>query len=331
MSRSFLALLLVFHLSLFTLNASASDNNPTFDSLLRTLDQIGKNHPDTNRKDGLPSIPVPKEKIPKKCDLDCEGAFDDLYRKFNEKKEHELSLAELRYSRLYENAKKQAKNAESELKSAKSEEESIKADLERFEEISNSPFENEFKTKAWDALRQKYPTFFPVTELNVGEIQAVKNIVKFYVKSKRKELESQQNFVEYLINNKEKIDQKLYKETLHSNDSSLEESLRSSMESEELSADVRSLYVGMIQAKIYKSWREPLAQEHNQETVVSFYVFPRGNIDKPFIKISSGVEALDTLAVRAVLDSVPFPEFPKKLKISNLHVNIYFKYVPKDE
>ena len=230
MSRSFLALLLVFHLSLFTLNASASDNNPTFDSLLRTLDQIGKNHPDTNRKDGLPSIPVPEEKIPKKCDLDCEGAFDDLYKKFNKKKEHELSLAELRYSRLYKNAKKQAKNAESELKSAKSEEESIKADLEKFEEISNSPFENEFKTKAWDALRQKYPTLF--TELNVGEIQAVKNKVKFYVKSKRKELESQQNFVEYLVNNKEKVVQKLYKETQHSNDSSLEESLRSSMESE---------------------------------------------------------------------------------------------------
>jgi TonB family protein len=96
-------------------------------------------------------------------------------------------------------------------------------------------------------------------------------------------------------------------------------------------ADVRSLYVGLIQEKIYKNWREPLAEEHNQETVVAFYIFPRGNIDKPFIKKSSGVEALDTLAVRAVLDSVPFPEFPKKLKISNLHVNIYFKYVPKDE
>ena len=416
MSRSFLALLLVFHLSLFTLNASASDNNPTFDSLLRTLDQIGKNHPDTNRKDGLPSIPVPEEKIPKKCDLDCEGAFDDLYKKFNKKKEHELSLAELRYSRLYKNAKKQAKNAESELKSAKSEEESIKADLEKFEEISNSPFENEFKTKAWDALRQKYPTLF--TELNVGEIQAVKNKVKFYVKSKRKELESQQNFVEYLVNNKEKVVQKIYKETQHSNDSSLEESLRSSMETEEPGlaevdllkeleqlakidaspilvpdvktetpeiakstqkngefydsilkkfdsllvdsepikaeissaresgtgdsyvfakkggtpgAYVRSLYVGMIQEKIYKNWREPLAEEHNRETVVSFYIFPRGNIDKPFIKKSSGVEGLDTLAVRAILDSVPFPEFPKKLKISNLHVNIYFKYVPKDE
>jgi len=96
-------------------------------------------------------------------------------------------------------------------------------------------------------------------------------------------------------------------------------------------ADVQSLYVGMIQEKIYRNWQEPLAQEHNQEAVVSFFIFPRGNIDKTVVKQSSGVEALDTLAVRAVLDSVPFPKFPKELKKSNLHVNIYFKYVPKEE
>jgi hypothetical protein len=96
-------------------------------------------------------------------------------------------------------------------------------------------------------------------------------------------------------------------------------------------ADLQSLYVGMIQKKIYKNWKEPLAEEHNQETIVSFYIFSGGNIDKPFVKQSSKVDALDTLAVRAILDSVPFPEFPKELKLSNLHVNIYFKYVPKDK
>ena len=95
-------------------------------------------------------------------------------------------------------------------------------------------------------------------------------------------------------------------------------------------SDIQSLYVGMIQERIYKNWREPLAEEHNQETVVAFFIFPHGNVDKPFIKKSSGVEALDTLAVRAVLDSVPFPEFPQELKITNLNINIYFKYVPKD-
>ena len=95
-------------------------------------------------------------------------------------------------------------------------------------------------------------------------------------------------------------------------------------------SDIQSLYVGMIQERIYKNWSEPLAEEHNQETVVSFFIFPHGNVDKPFVKKSSGVEALDTLAVRAVLDSVPFPEFPQELKMSNLHINIYFKYVPKN-
>ena len=96
-------------------------------------------------------------------------------------------------------------------------------------------------------------------------------------------------------------------------------------------ADVQSLYAGMVQERIYRNWRDPLAERHSKEAIISFHIFPKGNIDKPFIKQSSGVEALDTLAVRAVFDSVPFPHFPKELKMSNLFLSIYFKYVPKDE
>ena len=96
-------------------------------------------------------------------------------------------------------------------------------------------------------------------------------------------------------------------------------------------ADVQSLYAGMVQERIYRNWRDPLAERHSKEAIISFHIFPKGNIDKPFIKQSSGVEALDSLAVRAVLDSVPFPHFPKELKMSNLFLSIYFKYVPKDE
>jgi TonB family protein len=95
-------------------------------------------------------------------------------------------------------------------------------------------------------------------------------------------------------------------------------------------ADAQSLYAGMVQERIYRNWRDPLAERHSKEAIISFHIFPKGNIDKPFIKQSSGVEALDTLAVRAVLDSVPFPHFPKELKMSNLFLSIYFKYVPKD-
>ena len=82
--------------------------------------------------------------------------------------------------------------------------------------------------------------------------------------------------------------------------------------------------------KIYKNWRDPLAERHSKEAIISFHIYPKGNIDKPFIKQSSGVEILDALAVRAVNDSVPFPAFPKELKKSNLFLDIYFKYVPKD-
>ena len=96
-------------------------------------------------------------------------------------------------------------------------------------------------------------------------------------------------------------------------------------------ADVQSLYAGMVQERIYRNWRDPLAERHSKEAIISFHIYTKGNIDKPFIKQSSGVEALDTLAVRAVLDSVPFPHFPKELKMSNLFLSIYFKYVPKDE
>ena len=96
-------------------------------------------------------------------------------------------------------------------------------------------------------------------------------------------------------------------------------------------ADVQSLYAGMVQERIYRNWRDPLAERHSKEAIISFHIYTKGNIDKPFIKQSSGVEALDSLAVRAVLDSVPFPHFPKELKMSNLFLSIYFRYVPKDE
>jgi TonB family protein len=91
----------------------------------------------------------------------------------------------------------------------------------------------------------------------------------------------------------------------------------------------QTTYVGMIQKKIYKNWQTAESLSPREEKViVSFFISPQGNIDKPFVKTSSGVENLDDLALRAVMDSAPFPKFPKELNKSNLHINIYFKYVP---
>lgn len=94
-------------------------------------------------------------------------------------------------------------------------------------------------------------------------------------------------------------------------------------------ADALSLYIGAIREKVYKTWYEPLAEKHNKEVLVSFFLFPKGNIDKPILKRSSGVDQLDSLAIRAILDSEPFPTFPQELKFSNLNITINFKYVPE--
>ena len=117
----------------------------------------------------------------------------------------------------------------------------------------------------------------------------------------------------------------------NSSSNSVEEPHVSSDREGALAADIQSFYAGLVQEKIYKNWRDPLAEQHSKEAIISFHIFPKGNIDKPFIKQSSGVEVLDTLAVAAVHDSVPFPPFPKDLKMPNLFLSIYFKYVPKDD
>ena len=74
------------------------------------------------------------------------------------------------------------------------------------------------------------------------------------------------------------------------------------------------------------NWKNPLGAEHKQ-VLVSFYLYPSGKVDKPYVEKSSGNSQLDTLALRAIADSEPFPKFPSELKQANLHISIHFKYV----
>lgn len=97
----------------------------------------------------------------------------------------------------------------------------------------------------------------------------------------------------------------------------------------EPSADVLAQYVGMIRAKVYKNWQTPLGQNPNKDAVFSFYIYSKGNIDRPELRKSSNVKLLDNLALRAILKSEPFPPFPKELNSSNLNISIQFKYTPK--
>lgn len=92
------------------------------------------------------------------------------------------------------------------------------------------------------------------------------------------------------------------------------------------SADPLSLYVGLIRERVYSNWKNPLGAE-SKEVHVSFFLYSQGNIGKPFIEKSSGNEKLDSLAVRAIIDSDPFPAFPPDLKEPSLHMTIRFKYI----
>ena len=89
-----------------------------------------------------------------------------------------------------------------------------------------------------------------------------------------------------------------------------------------------SLYVGKVYKRVYSKWKTPLGSKFKNVTV-SFTIFSKGNINSPVIRKSAGDKNLDSIAVSAIIDSVPFPELPEELNRPNLKVNIIFKYVPE--
>ena len=97
-------------------------------------------------------------------------------------------------------------------------------------------------------------------------------------------------------------------------------------ESESEVSTVLSLYIGKVYKRIYSKWKTPLGSKF-EDVAVSFTIFSKGNIDAPVISKSTGDKNLDSIAVRAIIDSVPFPELPKELNRSNIKINIIFKYV----
>ena len=92
-------------------------------------------------------------------------------------------------------------------------------------------------------------------------------------------------------------------------------------------SNVLSTYVGKVYKRVYSKWKTPLGIKA-KKVVVAFTIFRNGNIDKPVIRESAGDENLDSIAVRAILDAVPFPMLPEELRRPNLRTNITFKYVP---
>ena len=100
------------------------------------------------------------------------------------------------------------------------------------------------------------------------------------------------------------------------------------IESEHGKSTALSAYVGEVYERVYSKWKTPLGSKV-KKVVVSFIIFRNGNIDKPVIRESAGEDNLDSIAVRAILDSVPFPMLPEELRRPNLRISIIFKYVPE--
>ncbi len=93
--------------------------------------------------------------------------------------------------------------------------------------------------------------------------------------------------------------------------------------------DVLSLYIGAVKQKIDSKWKSPLGAKPGEEVLISFYIYPKGNIDEPVVQKHSIQPQLDNLAVRAILEASPFDKFPNELKKANLQITIRFDYVPE--
>jgi hypothetical protein len=100
------------------------------------------------------------------------------------------------------------------------------------------------------------------------------------------------------------------------------------MENKPEVSSVLSQYVGEVYKRIYSKWKTPLGSKFKDVTI-SFTIFSQGNINTPLIRKNAGDKNLDSIAVNAIIKSVPFPALPEKLNRSNLKINIIFKYVPE--
>jgi len=104
--------------------------------------------------------------------------------------------------------------------------------------------------------------------------------------------------------------------------------LVSEIKTEPETSSALSLYVGKVYKRVYSKWKTPLGSKFENVTV-SFTIFSKGNINSPVIRKSAGDKNLDSIAVSAIIDSVPFPDLPEELNRPNLTVDIIFKYVPE--
>jgi TonB family protein len=85
-------------------------------------------------------------------------------------------------------------------------------------------------------------------------------------------------------------------------------------------------YLRQLHAKVSERWRRPpLVASEQTSAVIYFEIDREGQIrGEPKVKQSSGNELYDQSALRAVVDSVPFPPLPREFPGQYLKVNFGF-------
>jgi TonB family protein len=85
-------------------------------------------------------------------------------------------------------------------------------------------------------------------------------------------------------------------------------------------------YLRQLHAKVSERWRRPpLVATEQTSAVIYFEIDREGQIrGEPKVKQSSGNEVYDQSALRAVVESVPFPPLPREFPGQYLKVNFGF-------
>jgi TonB family protein len=85
-------------------------------------------------------------------------------------------------------------------------------------------------------------------------------------------------------------------------------------------------YIRQLHAKVSEHWRRPPVVSTEQAAVLIYFEIDReGQVrGQPKIKQSSGNEIYDQSALRAVLESIPFPPLPRDFPGQYLKVNFGF-------
>jgi len=89
-----------------------------------------------------------------------------------------------------------------------------------------------------------------------------------------------------------------------------------------------SYYINLILGKIRSRWVNPVKMINSIETTIFFQVDANGKIRDAEIEASSGIEAFDQSALRAILTSDPLPPLPQEFSGDHIGIHLKFEYLP---